>query len=89
MERKWKLGAYVLKRVAAGVHLPAPWLFESAKRPDGLQSLDILKQRLEKNANILYIFHEAYLIIDRIHDEQNLSPHDEEYMSPGPLADRR
>ena len=24
-----------MKRVAADAHLPAPWLFEPAKRPDG------------------------------------------------------
>ena len=29
-----KLGANVVKRVAAGAHLPTPWLFEAAKRPD-------------------------------------------------------
>ena len=27
-ERKGKLGAHVMKRVAAGAHLPTPWLFE-------------------------------------------------------------
>ena len=27
-----KLGAYAMKRVAAGAHLPIPWLFEAAKR---------------------------------------------------------
>ena len=31
---KEKLGANAMKRVAAGAHLPTPWLFESAKRPD-------------------------------------------------------
>ena len=31
---KEKLGAYVMKRVAAGAHLPTPWLFEPAERPD-------------------------------------------------------
>ena len=31
---KGKLGAYAMKRVAAGAHLPNPWLFEPAKRPD-------------------------------------------------------
>ena len=29
-----KLGANAMKRVAAGAHLPTPWLFEPAKRPD-------------------------------------------------------
>ena len=29
-----KLGAYAMKRVAAGAHLPTPWFFEPAKRPD-------------------------------------------------------
>ena len=28
------LEAYAMKRVAAGAHLPTPWLFEPAKRPD-------------------------------------------------------
>ena len=34
--RKGKLGArlHAMKRVAAGAHLPTPWLFEPAKRPD-------------------------------------------------------
>ena len=31
---KGKLGAHAMKRVAAGAHLPAPGLFEPAKRPD-------------------------------------------------------
>ena len=31
---KGKLGAYAMKRVAAGAHLPISWLFEPAKRPD-------------------------------------------------------
>ena len=31
---KGKLGTYVMKRVPAGAHLPTPWLFEPAKRPD-------------------------------------------------------
>ena len=31
---KGKLGANAMKRVAAGAHLPTPWLFEPAKRPD-------------------------------------------------------
>ena len=30
---KRKLGAYAMKRVAPGAHLPTPWLFEPAKRP--------------------------------------------------------
>ena len=34
IQRKGKFGAYAIKRVAAGAHLPTPWLFESAKRPD-------------------------------------------------------
>ena len=33
-EGKGKLGTYAMKRVAAGAHLPTPWLFEPAKRPD-------------------------------------------------------
>ena len=33
-EKKKKLGAYAIKRVAAGAHLPTPWLFEPAKRTD-------------------------------------------------------
>ena len=31
---KENLAAYAMKRVAAGAHLPTPWLFEPAKRPD-------------------------------------------------------
>ena len=31
-----KVGTYAIKCVAAGVHLPTPWLFESAKRPDNI-----------------------------------------------------
>ena len=31
---KRKFGAYTMKRVAAGVHLPTPWVFEPVKRPD-------------------------------------------------------
>ena len=34
LEKKKKLGAYAMKRVAAGAHLPTPWLFEPAKRLD-------------------------------------------------------
>ena len=33
-KNKGKLGANVMKRVAAGAHLPTSWLFEPAKRPD-------------------------------------------------------
>ena len=32
--KKEKLGTNAMKRVAAGAHLPTPWLFEPAKRPD-------------------------------------------------------
>ena len=32
--KKGKLGAYAIKRVAAGAHLPTPWLCEPTKRPD-------------------------------------------------------
>ena len=32
--KKVKLGANAMQRVAAGAHLPTPWLFEPAKRPD-------------------------------------------------------
>ena len=32
--QKKMLGAYSMKRVAAGAHLPTPWLFEPEKRPD-------------------------------------------------------
>ena len=31
---KGKLRANAMKRVAAGAHLPTPWLFEPVKRPD-------------------------------------------------------
>ena len=34
LRKEGKLGAYAMKRVAAGTHLPTPWLFEPAKRPD-------------------------------------------------------
>ena len=33
-ERKGKLGTNAMERVSAGAHLPTPWLFEPAKRPD-------------------------------------------------------
>ena len=33
-KEKGKLRANSMKRVAAGAHLPTPWLFEPAKRPD-------------------------------------------------------
>ena len=33
-EGKEKLETYAMTRVVAGAHLPTPWLFESAKRPD-------------------------------------------------------
>ena len=33
LAEKEKLGAYAMKRVAAGVHLPTPWLFEPSKHP--------------------------------------------------------
>ena len=29
-----KLGTYAMKRVAAGAHLPTPWLFELAELPN-------------------------------------------------------
>ena len=32
--KRGKFGACAMKRVAAGAHLPAPWRFEPAKRPD-------------------------------------------------------
>ena len=32
--KKGKLGAYAMKRVAVGAHLPTPQVFEPAKRPD-------------------------------------------------------
>ena len=34
MRKNGKLGAYAMKRVAAGAHLRTPWLFEPAERPD-------------------------------------------------------
>ena len=34
IKEKGKLGANAIKRVAGGAHLPTPWLFEPAKRPD-------------------------------------------------------
>ena len=32
-EKKGNFVTNAMKRVAAGAHLPAPWLFEPAKRP--------------------------------------------------------
>ena len=32
--KRRKMDAYAMKRVAAGAHLPTPWFFEPAKRPD-------------------------------------------------------
>ena len=32
--KKGKFVAYAMKRVAAVAHLPTPWFFEPAKRPD-------------------------------------------------------
>ena len=32
-KEKRKVGVHAMKRVAAGAHLPTPWLFDSAKRP--------------------------------------------------------
>ena len=32
--KEGKLGAHAMKRVAAGAHLPTPWLFEPAERLD-------------------------------------------------------
>ena len=29
-----RVGAYIMQRVAADAHLPTPWLFVPAKRPD-------------------------------------------------------
>ena len=34
ISRNEKLGTHIIKRVAAGAHLPTPWLFEPTKRPD-------------------------------------------------------
>ena len=34
MKKFGKFGAHVIKRIAAGVHLPTPWIFEPAKRAD-------------------------------------------------------
>ena len=39
--RKGKLGANAMKHVAAGAHLPTPWFFEPAKRPDDHQEATI------------------------------------------------
>ena len=33
-KKKGKLGAYAMKREAAGAHHPTPWVFEPAKLPD-------------------------------------------------------
>ena len=32
-KKEGKIGANAIKRIAAGAHLPTPWLFEPAKRP--------------------------------------------------------
>ena len=52
---------YAMKRVAAGAHLPTPWVFEPAKRPDdradyclGLPKLNLfrkLRKRLKFSKN--------------------------------------
>ena len=34
IEKEGKLGAFAMKRVAAGVFLLTPWLFKTAERPD-------------------------------------------------------
>ena len=34
LQKEGALGAYAIKRVAAGAHLPISWLFEPTKRPD-------------------------------------------------------
>ena len=39
MDHQGKLGAKAMKRVAAGAHLPTPWHFKPAKRPDGRAKL--------------------------------------------------
>ena len=36
-KREEMLGAYGIKRVAAGAHLPTPLIFEPAKRPDDIE----------------------------------------------------
>ena len=40
-----KLGPNAMKRVAAGAHLPTPWLFQPAKRPDDRADHSLLKMR--------------------------------------------
>ena len=50
-EKKRKLGPYAMMRVTAGAHLPIPWLFEPAKRPN-----DTAEYCLDRSASIWYSF---------------------------------
>ena len=62
-KRKEKLGAQALKRVAAGAHLPTPWLFERWSRLlSGLQFPPLVQvpgTRLYSRVEVLYIKNEA------------------------------
>ena len=53
MEEIGKLGAYAIKRVAAGAYLPTPWLFEPAKCPD--DKADYCLGHMEAPLQILFI----------------------------------
>ena len=61
-EEKGKLGANAMKRVAAGAHLPTPWFFKPAKRPDDRADyyMDLNwvvgKNRFDSLQNIVTVF---------------------------------
>ena len=52
--RREKVVAYAMKRVAAGAHLPTPWLFEPAKRPD--DRADYCRRSCKESRNAAAIF---------------------------------
>ena len=45
-----------MKRVAAGTHLPSPWLFEPAKRPDDTADYCLDCSFSSSSANTRYSF---------------------------------
>ena len=60
VRKEGKLGAYALKRVAAGAPLPTPWLFEPAKRPDDRAGFCLNRSVLHYSANTRYSCIEGY-----------------------------
>ena len=64
-EGKGKLGAHAMKRVAAGVHLPTPRLFELAKRPDDRADY-CLDERIYRPPNAHGIFGFIRMFIFRL-----------------------